>query len=68
MARFQKTVPKHPLDSDATLKAVLDNIKFQNENDAKLVDSSIDANEAILRTKTDATGSPRKSTWYSSGR
>jgi len=48
MARFQKTVPKHPLDSDATLKAVLDNIKFQNENDAKLVDSSIDANEVVL--------------------
>ena len=48
MARFQKTVPKHPLDSDATLKAVLDNIKFQNENDAKLVDASIGANEVIL--------------------
>jgi hypothetical protein len=48
MARFQKTVPKHPHDSDATLKAVLDNIKFQNENDAILVDSSIDDDEVVL--------------------
>jgi hypothetical protein len=48
MARFQKTVPKHPHDCDATLQTVLENIMFQNANNAKLVDSSIDDDEVVL--------------------
>lgn len=48
MAQFKKKVPKHPTDCDQSLRAVLDNIKFNNENDAKLVDYTIKPKEIEL--------------------
>ena len=50
MAQFTKTIPKHPTDCNKTLDAVLDNIKFNNENDTKLMAYSTGDPEEVVLT------------------
>ncbi len=42
------TIPKHPTDCGATLKLVLNDIKFSNENGYKLVSYEIKPSEVVL--------------------
>lgn len=48
MAQFPKTIQKDPVDPDATLEEVLKNIKFYNENEAKLIAWTKSKTEVVL--------------------
>ena len=48
---MEKRVPKDPNDVDGTLSAVLDNVKFRNENGRLLADYRIDDDEVVLTYK-----------------
>ena len=43
-----QNVPKHPTDCDETLKAVLDNVIFNNANNYHLISYEIRPNEVVL--------------------
>lgn len=46
--KMVKKIPKDPNDCDKTLEAVLEDIKFRNENNRKLADYRIDPEEVVL--------------------
>jgi hypothetical protein len=46
------TIPKHPTDSDETLRLVLDDIKFSNQNGYKLVSYQIESDKVVLNYDT----------------
>ena len=48
MTSFTSRVPKHPTNPDRTLEAILEDIKFRNENGDKLVHHDIHPTEVIL--------------------
>ena len=48
MAKYTKTVPKNPADSDDTLDAVLEVIIFQTEDGDELVSFENKPNQVVL--------------------